>query len=195
MSHFSIAPESEKQEPNQPDLDPLKYEQLMRDIRQNQSLLMAVIGGLIASVVAALLWALITYITNFQIGFMAIGVGILVGYAVKLFGKGVTTPFGIVGAAFALFGCILGNLLAAVIAGSMEEGSSFSYVLSILLSSPAVVLEVYKATFSPIDLLFYGIAIYEGFKLSFRDITEDEMAYLQKTPPPASSAPAQNEIK
>ena len=189
MSHFSITPENEEQVSNETDYDPLKYEQLMHDIRQNQNLTMAIVGGLTASVVAALIWALITYITNFQIGFMAIGVGILVGYAVKFFGKGVTTPFGIVGAVFALFGCILGNLLAAVIAGAMEEGSSFAFILSILLSSPEVILEVYKATFSPIDLLFYGIAIYEGYKISFRQLTEDETAYLQKTPPPASACP------
>jgi hypothetical protein len=31
------------------------------------------------------------------------------------------------------------------------------------------------ANFSPIDLLFYGIAIYEGYKLSFRQVTEDEL--------------------
>ena len=27
-----------------------------------------------------------------------------------------------------------------------------------------------KADFSPIDLLFYGIAIYEGYKFSFRQV-------------------------
>jgi hypothetical protein len=30
-------------------------------------------------------------------------------------------------------------------------------------------------TFSPMDLLFYGIAVYEGFKLSFRKITHEEI--------------------
>jgi len=30
-------------------------------------------------------------------------------------------------------------------------------------------------TGSPIDLLFYGIAIYEGYKFSFRKITEEEL--------------------
>ena len=191
MSQFSIAPQSEEKAQNQANYDPLKYEQFMRDIRQNQNLPLAVIGGFAASVIAAVLWALITYLTNFQIGFMAIGVGIVVGYAVKVLGKGITTPFGIVGAIFALIGCLLGNLLTAVIAGSMEEGSSFSYVLSALMSSPGIILEVYKATFSPIDLLFYAIAIYEGFKISFRQITEEEMTYLQKTPAPMQN---QNEV-
>ncbi len=185
MSQFSVTPDSNEPTQNQTAYDPLKLEQLMRDLKQNQSLIMAVISGFIASIIAAILWALITYITHFQIGFMAIGVGFLVGYAVKFFGKGVTTPFGIVGALFALFGCLLGNLLAAVIAASMEEGASIASILSIILTSPGIILEVYKETFSPIDLLFYGIAVYEGFKLSFRQITEAELAYLQTTPPSA----------
>src|SRR5215213_3438047 len=107
MSFQSITPEDET--PNT-GVDPVKLEQLMNSIKSRQSLSMAILGGLIASLVAALLWAIITYATKFQIGFMAIGVGFLVGYAVNYFGKGVTTAFGIVGAAFSLFGCILGNI-------------------------------------------------------------------------------------
>jgi hypothetical protein len=30
-------------------------------------------------------------------------------------------------------------------------------------------------TFSPMDLVFYGIAVYEGFKLSFRKVTHEEI--------------------
>jgi hypothetical protein len=36
-----------------------------------------------------------------------------------------------------------------------------------VLISPSVIIEVLKATFSPIDLLFYGLAIYLGFKTAF----------------------------
>ncbi len=34
------------------------------------------------------------------------------------------------------------------------------------------------ATFSPIDLLFYGIAVYEGYRLSFRELTERDAEEL-----------------
>jgi len=49
-----------------------------------------------------------------------------------------------------------------------------------------------KETFSPIDLLFYGIAIYEGYKLAVRQVTDEEMASVQRTPtaaPPMEAAP------
>src|SRR5215207_6349456 len=144
---------------------------------------MGISAGFLASVIAAVVWALITFATGYQIGFMAIGVGFLVGYAVRFFGNGMTNSFGITGAAFALFGCVLGNLLASFIALSQVEHSSFLIVLSPFLSSPGIILEIIKETFSPIDLLFYGIAVYEGYKLSFSGFSEDEIAGVRNQTP------------
>jgi hypothetical protein len=179
---YSIVPESEDSGANNVEYDPVKFEQLMNDIKSKQNLPMAIVGGLAASIVAATIWALITYATGYQIGFMAIGVGILVGFAVNFFGKGVTTSFGIVGALFALLGCIFGNLLTAVIAAYSLEGVSFLQIVMTFLTSPGIALEIMKETFSPIDLLFYGIAVYEGYRFSFRRISEEEMADLRQTP-------------
>ena len=137
---------------------------------------------------SAVIWAAITYTTGYQIGFMAIGVGFLVGYAIKFLGKGMTSTFGIVGAAFALFGCLFGNLLTSMIALSQLEDSSFGLVLSAFLTSPGLVIDVMKETFSPMDLLFYAIAVYEGFKLSFSGLTEEELASVQKPVPPEQQA-------
>ena len=38
------------------------------------------------------------------------------------------------------------------------------------------------ATFSPMDLLFYGIAVYEGYKFSFRQVGPEDLG------PPVISA-------
>jgi hypothetical protein len=32
-----------------------------------------------------------------------------------------------------------------------------------------------RATFNPMDLLFYGIAVYEGYRFSFREITKKDL--------------------
>jgi hypothetical protein len=32
-----------------------------------------------------------------------------------------------------------------------------------------------KNTFSPMDILFYGIAVYEGYRLSFREISDKDL--------------------
>lgn len=174
---YSITPESAEGET--PQIDPTKLDQLMRAKREEQSLTLAILGGLLASVAAAAIWAAITYTTSFQIGFMAIGVGFLVGYAVKFFGNGMTSTFGIVGAAFALFGCLFGNLLASLIGLSQVEDSSVGLVIWAVLTSPGIVPAIMKETFSPIDLLFYAIAIYQGYKLSFGGLTQEEMASIQ----------------
>lgn len=182
MSQYSVTPESEAPSQNNAEVDAVKLERLMQDIKSKQNLPFAIASGLIASVIAAFIWAIITYITNYQIGFMAIGVGFLVGYAVNFFGKGMTTIFGIVGAFFSLFGCLLGNLLMTIIAASRLEDSSTSLVLTALLTSPGIILEVMKETFSPIDLLFYAIAIYQGYRISIRQISEEELASVRKSP-------------
>jgi hypothetical protein len=111
---------------------------------------------------------------------MAIGIGFLVGLAVRQFGQGVDRAFGIAGAILALLGCLAGNLLTIAIFASREEGVSMLLVLFGLILSPGLVMEVMGATFSMIDLLFYGLAIYAGYKYSFRQFKEAELANLMQ---------------
>jgi len=164
------------------DVDPAKLEQTMQQLRSEQNLVMGVLGGFLAAIVAAVLWGLITYVTSFQIGFMAIGVGILVGLGVKYFGSGLTPVYGVVGAVLALFGCVLGNIMASVIGAARAEGSSFGLVFATLASSPSIFGEILVETFSPIDLLFYGIAIYEAYQFSIRRLTDEDLASIRRTP-------------
>jgi hypothetical protein len=172
--------------------DPAKLEQLLRFRKEQESIPLALLGGTVAAFVAALLWGTITYATGYQIGFMAIGVGFLVGYAVNYLGKGMSQTFNIIGAVFALLGCILGNLFAAMISAALVEGIPVLGILVALAADPKIVIEILVATFSPMDLLFYAIAIYEGYKLSAQGLTDEELESIQKTPPPvAQSEPAQ----
>lgn len=177
MSEFSINPNADETTAGNAAYM-ANLEQFMREAKAKESLPLAILAGLAASIVAAFLWALISYATGYQIGFMAIGVGFLVGYAVNFLGKGSGTIFGIVGAFFALFGCLLGNLLTVIISAAMTEGVPVITILLTFLTSPTVILDIFKETFSPIDLLFYAIAIYQGFKLSIRQISDEEFAGL-----------------
>ena len=165
-------------------------EQFMREARAKESLPMAILAGLVSSIVAAIIWALITSVTHFQIGFMAIGVGFLVGYAVKFLGRGFGTIFGIVGAFFALFGCVLGNLLTVIVSAAMTEGVPVMTILTAFLTSPGIILEIFKETFSVMDLLFYAIAVYEGYRFSIRQLSDEEFANLQRP----TNAPSANNL-
>ena len=127
-------------------------------------------AGLVAAAIGAGLWALVTIITGFQIGWMAVGVGFLVGWAVRLAGKGTHRAFGIMGALLALGGCAVGNLLTIIVVAARHFEIPLLAVFSRL--TPDVVVQLMEATFSPMDLLFYGIAIYEGYRFSIVGGTE-----------------------
>lgn len=126
--------------------------------------LAAIAAGLVAAVVGAAIWAAITVATGYQIGFMAIGVGFLVGFAVRGAGKGSSNRFAIAGAVLALAGCVLGNLLTVIGAIAQHENAGFFSLLGKL--TPSTALEFLQLSFQPMDLLFYAIAVYEGFKVS-----------------------------
>ena len=127
------------------------------------SLLMGLIGGGVAMLVSAIVWGVISYFTEYQIGWMAIGVGFLVGIAVKFFGKGKDMMFGVSSAVLALIGCVLGNLIfySGIIA--REESASFLQVSFLLLLKPAAAIEVFSIAFGFMDIIFYALAAYVGF--------------------------------
>jgi hypothetical protein len=127
------------------------------------SLLMGLVGGTVAMLVSAIIWGVISYVTEYQIGWMAIGVGFLVGIAIKFFGKGKSMMFGVSSAVLALIGCVLGNLIfySGIIA--REESASFLQVFFILLLQPAAAIEVFSIAFGFMDILFYALAAYVGF--------------------------------
>jgi hypothetical protein len=156
-----------------PELDPAMIEVAFQKFEAEQS----VVGGFLAGGAAALagagVWAVISTLTGYQIGFMAIGIGFLVGLAVQFVGKGINKIFGVMGATLALIGCLLGNYLTVVHFVAEAKGLGFFETLTGI--RPAAIPELMAVTFSPMDLVFYGIAIYEGFRLSFRKITHEEI--------------------
>lgn len=140
-------------------------ERKLQEAQDNQNLLLGAVGGIAAAAVGAILWAIITVATDYQIGWMAVGVGLMVGYAVRLLGKGVDPVFGVAGAAIALAGCISGNLLTVVIVVSRQDNVEIMTLLSRL--TPGITADILKDTFQPMDVLFYGLAVYEAYKISF----------------------------
>ena len=145
------------------------------NFRAEQNLPVGVVAGLGAALVGAVAWAAITFAMEYQIGYMAIAVGFLVGFAVRL-GKGTDKIFGIVGAVFALAGCLLGNFLSIILFACKQEHMNVFTALTTLdyTKVPAIMSD----SFSPMDLLFYGIAVYEGYRFWFRPMPAPEQGAL-----------------
>ena len=137
----------------------------------NGNYFLGLLAGFVAALVGAFIWAVITVVTGFQIGFMAIGVGLLVGFAVRIAGQGYGTLYGFTGAWLALFGCLLGNLwtIAGILAQQPDvEVGAFEIGWNILWNFTAWP-ELLSMTFSFMDLIFYAIAVWEGWKFASLD--------------------------
>lgn len=160
-------PDEQQEEFSPEDMD--RFQQLATQLHGQQNLPMGFIGGLVAAIIGAVLWAAITVATGWQIGFVAVGVGFLVGYAVSYLGKGITPVFGYMGAGLALLGVVIGKYLTVI--GLAANGLDIGYFELLTIAPVQDVIDVMISDFSVIDLLFYGIAVYEGYKLSFTDLS------------------------
>lgn len=158
---------------------------------QSSGLGRGVAYGLAASIVGAAAWATLTTLTNVKIGFAAIGIGLLVGFAAQR-SRSTDPRLPIAAAALALLGCVLGDVFATAHDQARlgrAEGIDVSTwgVLRIFVEQPDVLREVYADYFRPLDLLFYALATYEGYKFARVGV---EKAKHALTPPPAYSPPA-----
>jgi len=140
--------------------------------RQEQNLVVGGMAGLIAAVAGAAVWAGVTVVTEYQIGWMAVGLGFLVGIAIRTMGRGIDQVFGVVGAVMALVGCVLGNVFTIAWYISAQTGSSLISVLTQL--DMELVIDLITETFQVMDILFYGLALYFGYKYAFRQLTLDD---------------------
>jgi hypothetical protein len=140
--------------------------------RQEQNLVVGGMAGLIAAVAGAAVWAGVTVVTEYQIGWMAVGLGFLVGIAIRTMGRGIDQVFGVVGAVMALVGCVLGNVFTIAWYLSAQTGSSLMSVLTQL--DMELMIDLITESFQVMDILFYGLALYFGYKYAFRQLTSDD---------------------
>jgi mannitol-specific phosphotransferase system IIBC component len=161
-------------------LDVEQLEKLKNHLESEENLPLGMIAGVGAALIGAIIWAVVTVVTEYQIGWMAVGLGFLVGYAIRKFGKGVSKKFGIAGAVCAFGGCLVGNLLSICGFLATQESVPLLMVVTNVFLQPAIAVELLQVTFNPMDVIFYAIAVYEGYKFSFRQITQQEWEAVAK---------------
>jgi len=154
-------------------IDYRKLDKYIESLRPEQNFNLAVIAGIAATLIGAIAWAVITVATEYQIGFMAVGVGLIVGFTIREAGKGIDKKFGLLGASLALLGCLLGNFLSMV--GFISAYVEMSYFETLISMDYSLLPELFAESFNVIDILFYGIALSEGYKFAFRKITDEEI--------------------
>jgi hypothetical protein len=155
---------------------PGEIEVRVPDRQVKQGLSGALVGGVTAALAGALVWALITMATSHHAGWMAIGMGLLIGGAIRTMGRGEGKSFGYLGAAVWILGCLLGSFLSvcAFIAG--QESISPLSVLTYISSKPAMIPGAMIGAFHFLDPLFWGVGVYVAYRLAFRRIAPAETA-------------------
>jgi len=138
------------------------------DVAGRNNLLLAIVGGFVASIIGAAIWGGIVAVTHFRFGLMGIALGAFVGFAVRELGRGNDIRFGVIGAGFSFFGSLLGNLLAGCAAASIQGHGDFLDILGGLAVNPSAAADFLVNSLTPIGALIYIIAIYEGYKFSVR---------------------------
>lgn len=105
--------------------------------------------------------------TGYQIGWLAIGYRrwFFVGFGVRLRGQGDVPVFGFIGAIYAVLSCAIGNLLS-IIGFLVEDETSMGFMDAVLGFDDSLSVEILTATFQPMDVLFYGLALYAGYRYS-----------------------------
>lgn len=122
----------------------------------------AALAGLAAALVGAVLWAALVGATHFKIGYAAVGVGYLVGLVMRGVGQGHHPAFGYAGAALALLGCVVGDILSDCVSLGTQTGQPTLEIVRHL--TPSFAVELLKAGFRPLDALFYVIAAMAGYR-------------------------------
>ncbi len=158
-------------------IDPIeKHDRDLLAHGRDGSIAAAQIAGLVSGLLGALIWGLVTYFSHLIIGYFAIGLGLLVGFAVKVFGKGTGVIFGLTGGAYALMSCFLGMLFCLLFFGAASARIPFSQIL--LMADYGEIAAIYFQSFEVIDVVFYAIAFATAFKISMNPLGRDELDYV-----------------
>jgi len=169
--------------------------------QQQRSVGLGIGAGIAAGVLGAVLWAIITSAVNARIGYLALGVGALVGLAVGKLGKGPENgPLPILAGVIALVSVAIGDTFGWASASSDEaqeaglDIGSLDLVKGLLTNEltidgqtlPVDVRDIYSEDFDVFVLLMVALGVFAAFSLCRRFLAEA----AQPAPlPPVPGAP------
>ena len=123
---FEQDKELERLAPPKPEDFPVSMTE--EEMLAEENLPKGILCAVVACIVGAVAWGLISVFTGRQIGFMPIAIGFMVGFAMRK-GKGIRPIFGIIGAALSLVSYILGDFLSIIGYISLDYEMGYFQVL------------------------------------------------------------------
>ena len=122
-------------------------------------------GGIIAAIIGSAVWFGITVVTGMHVGYVALGVGALVGLSIRAAGNGRFFIFGVMGAVLTLLSCVTGEFLSTVQLATTPENDFYSVLTHVDWLDMVISLMTQN---SPMMYLIYAIGIFEGYHFAIR---------------------------
>jgi dipeptide/tripeptide permease len=137
-----------------------------------QNFAAALIGGAVATLLAAAAYGITVATWAFSYGFAAAGIGIVIGLSMRYLGRGISTKFTVVATVYTITGCVLGNLFRVIV--ELAVASATSPVDVIRNNSLSVFAERSVACFSLVDLVYWFVAVFCAVFLARKSLSRSE---------------------
>ena len=143
----------------------------------SSSLLPAIAAGLVAALVGGIVWGLIVKISDYEVGFVAWGIGFIAGTAVVVASRGAKgRRLQVIAVVSALLGILLGKYLSYAFV-VQEEAKSFGQSIGLVSGDMfSFFREDLDAVFSLFDLLWVGFAVFTAWRIPQVDEPDPEPA-------------------
>jgi hypothetical protein len=152
----------------------------IREVRSGV-FLTATLAGLVAAIVGAVVWGLIVRWTDYEVGFVAWGIGFIVGTAVVLGAQGARgVPLQIIAVLLAAVGVVLGKYLAFVWIGQDELGKAGLKLPVFSKDTVDLFWDAKSDVWSGWDLLWAGLAVVTAFRIP--QLEREEPVVEQRAP-------------
>ncbi len=145
---------------------------LAKKLLSEQNFSAAVVAGAVATVLAAMIYGMITSTWDFAYSFAAAGIGIVVGLAMQYLGRGITAKFTVMAAVYTVAGCMLGNFFTAVM--NVARAHKASPIDVLLGDFGPVRVNGFESGILIVDLVFWMVAISAAIFLVKRPLSRSE---------------------
>ena len=145
---------------------------LAEKLISEQNFTAAVIGGVVATILAAVAYGILVAKWKFSYGFAAVGVGIVIGLSMGFLGRGISIKFSVVAVLFTMTGCVLGNLFRVMIELSSATATS---PIDVLRNSPfSLLMERAIYNIFSVALVYWFVAVVAAVFLARRSLSRPQ---------------------
>ncbi len=142
-----------------------EYDDFIASINQKANNSLGVLLGIGFGFVGATAWAIISKLTGYNIGFIAIFIGFLVGQGFVNAGRSTKPIMGVIAAIIALLSTLLGNLAFAFL--QIADYHSMNVIDLVINFDYHYLLNLIIDMHTAFDIIFYTLAASAAYKRSF----------------------------